>query len=293
MTENAEQQEAIKSLEEIILVLAGAGSGKTKTLIDKIKFHINEKKIAPKNILAITFTRDAISEIQDRLIEYADKTNRYKAEIKSGNQDTIRKEYINQNAVLKNLTVRTFHSLCYLILKENGAPYYDSRFRLLQDKRESFRMDDSFNISPSTESIDSLLRKSIISACQDDPIFFQKLELYLIENYFEKQAKDLYDGKIYDNKKYRCFNGAFVRSKSEQKIIDWFYSKGYEVEYEPLAAIAVKDPSVTGLQLGRLYGRSLADDPMNYCIQFCSRLFYKTDQFFEFGVCSLVVDNIT
>lgn len=234
MIENAEQQKAIKSYEKRILVLAGAGSGKTKTLIDKIKFYINEKKIAAKNILAITFTRDAIYEIQDRLIEYADKTNQYRTEANSGNHYSVREKYIQQNTILKNLTVRTFHSLCYSILKENGAGYYDNRFRLLQDKSESFRTDDSLDIPSSAESIDSLLRKSIISACQHDQIFYQKLEQYLIENYFEKQIKGLYDQKIYHNKEYKCLNGAIVKSKSEQKIIDWFYSKGYEVEYEPL-----------------------------------------------------------
>ncbi|NOS57419.1 MAG: UvrD-helicase domain-containing protein [Cyclobacteriaceae bacterium] len=234
MIENAEQLEAVKSQDKRILVLAGAGSGKTKTLIDKIKFYINEKRIAPKNILTITFTRDAIHEIQDRLIEYADKTNQYKAELTPVNQYSIRKKYINQNSILKNLTVRTFHSLCFSILKENGAGYYDNRFRLLQDKTESFRIDDSIDISPASESIDSLLRKSIISACQNDALFSQKLEQYLIENYFEKQVKDLRDNKQYNNKQYRCFNGAIVKSKSEQKIIDWFHCKGYEVEYEPL-----------------------------------------------------------
>jgi len=233
MIENAEQREAIESHHKRILVLAGAGSGKTKTLIDKIRFYINEKKISPKNILAITFMRDAVHEIQDRLIEFADKTQQYKNELKGSDQHLIRKKFINQHAILKNLTVRTFHSLCFTILKENGSGYFDNRFKILRDEQASFRTDDSMNIPPATESIDSLLRKSIISACQHEPDFSIKLEQYLIENYFEKQLKHLNDKKEYENK-YRCLNGAVVKSKSEQKIIDWFHCKGYEIEYEPL-----------------------------------------------------------
>jgi DNA helicase IV len=233
-TENTEQQEAVNSSEKRILVLAGAGSGKTKTLIDKIRFYINEKKVAPKNILAITFNRSAIQEIQDRLIEHADKTNQYKSQAKTQNQSSIRKKYISQNSVLKNLTVQTFHSLCFSILKENIAGYYDNRFRLLKDEKELFRIDDSMDYSLSNESVDTLLKKSIITACQKDSLFSQKLERYLIENYFEKQVKDLKDPKSYINKEYKCLNGAIVKSKSEQKIIEWFHSKGYDVEYEPL-----------------------------------------------------------
>lgn len=233
MIENAEQREAIQSHDKRILVLAGAGSGKTKTLIDKIRFYINEKKISPKNILAITFMRDAVHEIQDRLIEFADKTQQYKNELKGNDQHLVRKKFISQHAILKNLTVRTFHSLCFTILKENGSGYFDNRFKILRDDQASFRTDDSMNIPPATESIDSLLRKSIISACQHEPDFSVKLEQYLIENYFEKQLKQLKDKKEYENK-YRCLNGSVVKSKSEQKIIDWFHCKGYEIEYEPL-----------------------------------------------------------
>ena len=233
MIENAEQREAIQSHDKRILVLAGAGSGKTKTLIDKIRFYINEKKISPKNILAITFMRDAVHEIQDRLIEFADKTQQYKNELKGNDQHLVRKKFINQHSILKNLTVRTFHSLCFTILKENGSGYFDNRFKILRDDQASFRTDDSMNIPPATESIDSLLRKSIISACQHEPDFSVKLEQYLIENYFEKQLKQLKDKKEYENK-YRCLNGSVVKSKSEQKIIDWFHCKGYEIEYEPL-----------------------------------------------------------
>jgi len=53
---NEKQLEAVVSEEKRLLVLAGAGSGKTKTLLQKIIYLIEEKGVSPSDILAITFT---------------------------------------------------------------------------------------------------------------------------------------------------------------------------------------------------------------------------------------------
>jgi len=60
---NNNQREAVVSEEKRLLVLAGAGSGKTKTLLQKIVYLIEEKNVSPSNILAITFTKNAASEL--------------------------------------------------------------------------------------------------------------------------------------------------------------------------------------------------------------------------------------
>ena len=49
-------------------MLAGAGAGKTKTLIQKILYLVFEKNVDPSSILAITFTRNAANEMVDRLV---------------------------------------------------------------------------------------------------------------------------------------------------------------------------------------------------------------------------------
>src|ERR1043165_6612806 len=74
---NDKQREAVVSEDKRLLVLAGAGSGKTKTLLQKLIYLIEEKGVSPASILAITFARNATNEMIDRLIISADATGQY------------------------------------------------------------------------------------------------------------------------------------------------------------------------------------------------------------------------
>ena len=70
---NDEQFEAVTHLEGPLLVVAGAGSGKTKVLTSKIAHIINEKRAFPNQILAVTFTNKAAKEMQNRVSELLKK----------------------------------------------------------------------------------------------------------------------------------------------------------------------------------------------------------------------------
>ena len=72
---NNEQREAVSYLDGPLLIVAGAGSGKTKVLTSKIAHIIEEKKAFPNQILAVTFTNKAAKEMQNRVCEILKKNS--------------------------------------------------------------------------------------------------------------------------------------------------------------------------------------------------------------------------
>jgi DNA helicase-4 len=168
---NEPQLEAVISDHKRLLVLAGAGSGKTKTLLQKLIYLIEEKGVSPSSILAITFTKNAANEMIDRLIISADETkeyenilfDKYKTKIE---KDTARYHFAKKFKWIDSLTVKTFHSLCYNILRNYGVNEFDNKFKIIGDEKRDEEDDLAKNVAPETTF--EVFHKILIELCEDN-----------------------------------------------------------------------------------------------------------------------------
>ncbi len=103
---NKEQLEAVKTTEGPLLVLAGAGSGKTKVLTTRVAYLIDELGISPDSILAITFTNKAAKEMKERVIRMLGPIG-YQIQISTFHSFglTILKEHYDKLGYEKNFTI--------------------------------------------------------------------------------------------------------------------------------------------------------------------------------------------
>ena len=101
---NNEQQEAVLCIKGPLLIVAGAGAGKTKTITERI-VHIIKSGVDPRNILAVTFTNKAAREMRERIITRLEE------------ERVIEKE----NPYHHTPCIKTFHSLGLMILSEHGS----------------------------------------------------------------------------------------------------------------------------------------------------------------------------
>ncbi|WP_226584424.1 DNA helicase PcrA [Halobacillus litoralis] len=104
---NTEQRNAVTHTEGPLLIMAGAGSGKTRVLTHRIAYLLSEKDIAPRNILAITFTNKAAREMKERVESLVGKDG-------------------------EKIWMSTFHSMCVRILRRDiDRIGYDRNFSIL------------------------------------------------------------------------------------------------------------------------------------------------------------------
>jgi DNA helicase IV len=238
---NKDQRGAVLDKNKRVLVLAGAGSGKTKTLIQKAIYLMFHKNVKSRNILAITFTKNAASEMVDRLILYADKDGNYRKILFNKKISHIKKQeartnYINKYPWIKNITVKTFHSLCYNIMRTRGSLEFDNKFKILVNNMHKAEIESRHQAK---ERTDEILRDVIVKLCEDTE-FLIKLKRYIIDFYVDK-VKDYQEkpGYVDYSKPFTTLRGDKVRSKSERCIADWLYCHNINYIYEP--PINIKD----------------------------------------------------
>ncbi len=166
---NKEQERAVKHTQGPLLLLAGAGSGKTRVLTRRIAYLIRERGISPYNILAVTFTNKAADEMKQRVKKMV-------------------------GGVEKSLLVSTFHSFCVRILRREAEKLgYSSNFVIfdtLDQKKLIKEIIKARNLDPKKTKPASVLNK--ISNAKNE---LKSPEDFLASaaSFFDKTAADLYE----------------------------------------------------------------------------------------------------
>lgn len=166
---NPEQEQAVREAEGPVVVSAGPGTGKTRTLISRISYLVKDKNVPPENILAVTFTNRAAGGITERLREQE----------------------------VRGVRTSTFHGLALDILREN-----DFNRIIFDEEDSSLILKDIFRELKITRNLkdtqNAIMKAKASGAALPDTESQNIMEIY--------QARlDLYNGMDYEDIIVNCF----------------------------------------------------------------------------------------
>lgn len=166
---NQEQREAVYQTQGPVLILAGAGSGKTRVLTHRIAYLIEEEGVNPYNIMAITFTNKAAGEMRERVDEL----------IGYGSE---------------SVWVSTFHSTCVRILRRHIDQIgYDNNFTIYDsDDSKSVMKDVCKRLAIDTKNLKERTILGMISAAKDELITPEKYAVKVQGDYKLRRVSDAY-----------------------------------------------------------------------------------------------------
>src|SRR5699024_8418403 len=168
-TLNKEQQAAVKHTEGHLLIMAGAGSGKTRVLTHRIAYLIDEKAVSPRNILAITFTNKAAREMKDRVRNLVGTES-------------------------EAMWVSTFHSMCVRILRRDIERIgYSRNFTIIDSSDQQTVMKQILkNVNVDPKQYDPRAMIAQISSAKNE-LITPKQAIEKAGNYYEQQVAEIYD----------------------------------------------------------------------------------------------------
>ena len=239
-TLNKEQKEAVTTVEGPLLLLAGAGSGKTRALTHRIAYLIGEMGVSPWNILAITFTNKAAEEMRERV----DDLVGFGAD---------------------QVWVSTFHSACMRILRrhidrlgfDNGFTIYDT-----DDQKVVIKgICKNLNIDTKTYKEKSFL--NAISSAKDKLISVREYELDAVNDY----GKSVYARVYREYQETLQKNNALDFDDIIVKTVELFKScpevlEAYQERFKYIMVDEYQDTNLAQFELVRL----MADRHRNLCV---------------------------
>lgn len=170
---NDKQKEAVTTISGPVLIFAGPGSGKTRVLTHRIAYLVGKEKIKPENILAVTFTNKAASEMKQRIFEL------------------LRSQNIFFSSVPQ---ISTFHSFCVKVLRSEIEKLgYAGNF-IISDDEDALSLVKKI-MRDKEISIDKISPRSLLSAISGAKNELIDSDLYqnTANGYYEKLICGIYD----------------------------------------------------------------------------------------------------
>ncbi|MCQ2519149.1 MAG: UvrD-helicase domain-containing protein [Lachnospiraceae bacterium] len=237
---NEQQKEAAFTVNGPLLILAGAGSGKTSVLTHRIAYLIDEAGVNPYNILAITFTNKAAGEMRERV----------------DNLVGFGSEQIH---------VSTFHSMCVRILRRYADCIgYDGNFTIYDtDDQKHIMKEVTKKLQIDTKQIKEREIMNAISHCKDELITPQEYLISSMGDFRQKKLADCYVEYQAALKK----NNAFDFDDLLMKTVELFKScpdvlANYQKRWQYIMVDEYQDTNTAQFELIRL----LAGSTKNLCV---------------------------
>lgn len=221
-----EQCKAILADEKYSLIIAGAGTGKTTTMVSKVKYLVDKKHADPKKILVMSYTRKATEEIANR---------------------------IEENFGLP-VHVTTFHSLGYeyvkeifgknrqcVILDRNKLREIQLNYfrKIFEDKSKIEEIIENFDIIKERRGfifskyfMDNYINYDTYDAFVDSYVNYKIEEARNLYGGFEKLINDFVEKQLLKESGIVSIEGEYVKSAGELVIANFLYTRGLDYSYE-------------------------------------------------------------
>ena len=239
-TLNSMQKEAVFHAQGPLLILAGAGSGKTRVVTHRIAYLIEEMGVRPWNILAITFTNKAAAEMRTRVDDIA-----------GFGSDQI--------------WVSTFHSMCVRILRRHSDRLgYDTSFTIYDtDDQKTVMKEVCKKLEIDTKQMKERTLMGIISKAKDELVSPEEFALNVMGDYKQQKVAEVY--KEYQDALKK--NNAMDFDDLIVKTVELFKNcpeilENYQERFQYIHVDEYQDTNTAQFELVRL----LANKYRNLCV---------------------------
>ncbi|WP_078547735.1 UvrD-helicase domain-containing protein [Litchfieldia alkalitelluris] len=212
MNFNTEQKQAIFGTEKLIVISAGAGSGKTKVLTERY-IYLCEQKLKGENIgasvdeiVALTFTEDAALEMRDRI-----RHNLENKRLQAEDHDS-KNFWLKQMELLEGAIISTFHSFCQRILSEHSF-----EAELFPDMKV---LDESGSFLLKHEVLSQMIEQAVDE--QKWPHVFKAMEEYQIKDAVVSLYEKMREFEFNDHKK--------IHLLTSDKVKQWILKRNGSIE---------------------------------------------------------------